>query len=58
MPEPRLEVTPGKNLAELRAEEEAELSSYGWIDRTNQIVRIPIERAMELMAQRAAKEAK
>ncbi|HWD18661.1 MAG TPA: hypothetical protein VHB20_05235 [Verrucomicrobiae bacterium] len=52
MPEPRLEVTPGAGLAELRAAEDAELNSYGWIDRTNHIIRIPIERAMELLAQR------
>jgi hypothetical protein len=52
LPEPRLETLPGASLARLRAEEDAELSTYGWIDRSNKIIRIPIERAMELIAQR------
>jgi hypothetical protein len=51
-PEPRLQVAPEVDLAALRAREEAELNSYGWIDKQAGIVRIPIERAMELMAQR------
>ena len=29
-----------------------ELNSYGWVDRTNGIVRIPIDRAMDLILQR------
>jgi hypothetical protein len=52
LPEPRLETIPGANLARLRAEEDGELNTYGWIDRSNKIVRIPIERAMELIVQR------
>jgi hypothetical protein len=52
MPEPRLEIIPGSGLAKLRAEEDAQLNSYGWIDRRSNIVRIPIERAMEIIAQR------
>jgi hypothetical protein len=52
MPEPRLEIIPGSNLAKLRAQEDAQLNSYGWIDRGSNVVRIPIERAMELISQR------
>jgi hypothetical protein len=52
MPEPRLIVVSGEGLAELRAQEDAELNTYGWIDRRSNIVRIPIQRAMELIAQR------
>jgi hypothetical protein len=36
----------------LYAVQNAELNSYGWIDRSNGIVRIPIDRAMNLILQR------
>ena len=52
MPAPQLDVAPGEELAQLRAKEDAELNTYGWIDRSNQVLQIPIERAMELIAQR------
>ena len=39
-------------LAELRAAEDAVLYSYGWVDRAAGIVRIPIDRAMEVLVQR------
>ena len=51
-PEPRLQVAPELDLATLRAREDAELNNYGWIDKTAGIVKIPIERAMELTLQR------
>jgi hypothetical protein len=51
-PQPRLEVKPGASLAELRAAEDADLNSYGWIDRPAGTVRIPIDRAMQLLLDR------
>jgi hypothetical protein len=51
-PEPRLQVSGAADLAAFRAKEEAELKSYGWIDRNAGIVRIPIDRAMDLLLQR------
>ncbi len=51
-PEPRLQVHAQEDLKEMRRQEDAVLNSYGWIDRRNGIVRIPIDRAMELLAQR------
>ncbi len=51
-PEPRLQVAPQLDLADMRAREEAELHNYGWIDQKAGVVRLPIDRAMELMAQR------
>jgi hypothetical protein len=51
-PQPRLEVKPGTSLAELHAAEEADLNSYGWIDRSSGVVRIPIDRAMQLLVER------
>lgn len=52
-PQPRLQRLPTRELETLRAEERAVLESYGWVDRDEGIVRIPIERAMELIAERA-----
>ena len=51
-PGTRLEVKPGASLAELRAAEDADLNSYGWIDRNSGTIRIPIERAMQLLLER------
>jgi hypothetical protein len=39
-------------LAELRAAEEEILGSYSWAEKEKNVVRIPIERAMELIAER------
>jgi hypothetical protein len=30
----------------------AELSSYGWVDKQQGVVRIPVERAMEMVVER------
>ena len=51
-PPPRLEVRPSASLAEFHAAEEVELNSYGWIDRNAGTVRIPIDRAMQLILER------
>jgi hypothetical protein len=39
-------------LAELRAAEDGDLNSCGWVDRNAGIVRIPIDRAMQLILER------
>jgi hypothetical protein len=49
-PEPRLQLSPPADMANFRAKEEAELTSYGWIDKNSGLVRIPIQRAMEIVA--------
>lgn len=51
-PRPRLEVKPGASLTQLRAVEDVDLNSYGWIDRNAGTVRIPIDRAMQLLLDR------
>jgi hypothetical protein len=51
-PKPRLEVKGAVDLAKLRAAEDANLDSYGWIDRNSGKVRIPIDRAMQLLLER------
>lgn len=51
-PEPHLQIKPAQELQKLRAEEDDVLSSYAWVDRANGIVRIPIERAIDLLVER------
>jgi len=51
-PGPRLQVTPGRDLVEQRAAETEQLDGYEWIDRDAGIVAIPVERAMDLVAER------
>jgi hypothetical protein len=51
-PEPRLQVLPVQDLQRIRAAEENVLHSYGWVNQQSGIVRIPIERAMQLIAER------
>jgi hypothetical protein len=51
-PEPRLEVSERAELKDVRLAEEDQLNSYGWVDQKTGVVRIPITRAMELVAQR------
>jgi hypothetical protein len=51
-PQPRLQRNPALDMRQMRAENEAILNSYGWIDKQAGIVRIPIERAMELTLER------
>jgi hypothetical protein len=48
--QPRLQVGGVNELREMRAGEEAALNSYGWVDQNAGIVRIPIDRAMEILA--------
>jgi len=47
-PEPRIEEHPAIALQELHAQEDKTLSTYGWTDKKTGVVRIPIDRAIEL----------
>lgn len=49
-PEPRLQPKPVMDLKEFRAGEDAILTSYGWVDPEKGVVRIPVDRALELVA--------
>jgi hypothetical protein len=51
-PEPRLQTNPGEDLKALRAEEDRRLGTYGWIDREQRVLRLPIERAMDQVIRR------
>jgi len=43
--------TPEQKLQELQAQDRMTLSNYGWVDRPQGIVRIPIDRAMSLLVE-------
>jgi hypothetical protein len=51
-PQPRFEENPGANLEAIRAREDSLLNSYGWVDQNAGTVRVPINRAMELLVER------
>lgn len=53
-PGPLLQSTPEEDLVELRATEDELLSTYGWVDETAGIARIPIDRAIELLSEEAS----
>lgn len=52
---PRLQISPRADMAQMRAAEDKLLNNYGWIDKEKGVVRIPVERAMEIYAQRHKK---
>jgi hypothetical protein len=51
-PEPQLETNERTELNTIRQHEEDTLSTYGYVDENAGTVRIPIDRAMDLIAQR------
>jgi hypothetical protein len=50
-PQPRLEKNERLEINDFLLKEEDTLDSYGWVDQKAGVVRIPIERAMQLIAQ-------
>jgi hypothetical protein len=51
-PTPRLQVEPAADLNQMRQTREEMLNSYGWADKTSGTVRVPIERAMDMLIER------
>jgi hypothetical protein len=51
-PRPVLQVAPARDLRQYLEEENAVLNSYGWVDQKAGVVRIPIDRAMDLLLQK------
>ena len=51
-PQPRLQTDPSEDLAQFRAEEDKRLNTYYWIDKKKGLVHIPIEQAMQEMAEK------
>jgi hypothetical protein len=46
---PQLQVSPRQDLLRFRAEQERSLESYSWENREDGTVRVPIERAMDML---------
>lgn len=55
-PKPRLQSDPPQELAAFREKEDHTLTHYEWVDRSKQVVRIPIDRAIHLLAERGIPE--
>jgi hypothetical protein len=51
-PEPRLQSAPVLDYKTMREAEDKLMNSYGWLDPDNGIVRIPVDRALEIVARR------
>src|SRR5438105_2015895 len=51
-PPPRVQSNPGADMQSYFQSQQDRLNTYGWIDRQNGIVRLPIDRAMELVLER------
>ncbi|HLH17059.1 MAG TPA: hypothetical protein VKX45_07550 [Bryobacteraceae bacterium] len=51
-PGPRLQSNPRRDLQEFRKYEEGQLNGYHWVDHARGVVSLPIERAIEILAQR------
>ncbi len=49
---PLLQVKPEEDLRWMRSHNEADLNGYGWADRQKGIARMPVDRAMEIIAAR------
>ena len=50
-PAPRLQNDPRGDLATLHAREAKQLETYGWVDKQAGRVRIPVDRALQLLAE-------
>jgi hypothetical protein len=50
--EPALQESPEADMIQFRKEQNAELGSYGWVNKEKGVVRIPVEEAMKLTLQR------
>ncbi len=51
-PPPRIQALPGVDMQSYYQSQQNLLNTYGWVDKQNGIVRLPIDRAMELLLQR------
>jgi hypothetical protein len=51
-PQPRLQTDPFTDITALRAKEREVLDEYAWVDKNTGVVRIPIERAIDVLAER------
>ncbi len=52
IPPPRIQARPLRDIWNLRKREDSMLNSYGWVQRETGVARIPIDRAIEVLAAR------
>jgi hypothetical protein len=50
-PSPRLQAEPHQDLKDYCEQQQREVNTYGWVDKRLRVVRIPIDRAMDLVLQ-------
>jgi hypothetical protein len=53
-PSPRVQTHQAEQLKDLLTAQRQQLTGYEWADQNKTLIRIPIERAMEIIAQRGA----
>jgi hypothetical protein len=53
-PAPLLQPSPPVDLATFRAQEDRILNGYGWVDKEKKVVRVPIDEAMRMLAERGS----
>src|SRR5271155_5622305 len=51
-PLPRLQVAPQREIHDYWESQQGIVKSYGWVDRHNGVVRIPVDRAMRILLAR------
>lgn len=51
-PGPRLQSSPPRDMAELRARDREVLTTYGWVDQAHGVARIPVDRAITILAEK------
>jgi len=51
-PGPRLQPSPPRDMDELRVKDREALTTYGWVDPARGVARIPVERAIEIAAEK------
>ena len=55
-PEPRLQTAPHDDLLRIQEKDRNFLRSYGWMDREHRIVRIPVDRAIDITLEKGLPE--
>ena len=51
-PGPRLQSDPPRDMDEMRQQDREVLTTYGWVDQTGGVARIPVDRAMSILVER------
>jgi hypothetical protein len=51
-PGPRLQSSPPRDMDEMRAQDHAALTTYGWVDPSAGVAHVPIDRAMTIVLEK------